>query len=59
MTAPLVPFGELGRWRRSFPRSATFPGILPGRMQQMATDGFRPGPGPAVIYADQFRPLLP
>jgi apolipoprotein N-acyltransferase len=27
-------------------------------MQQMATDGFRPGPGPAVIYADNVPPFV-
>tara|TARA_R110000803_G_scaffold122204_1_gene190243 strand:+ start:234 stop:1877 length:1644 start_codon:yes stop_codon:yes gene_type:complete len=53
----LVPFGELAA-AEIVPFGRYISGILPGAMQQMATDGFRPGPGPAVIYADNVPPFV-
>ncbi len=44
----LVPFGELPA-SRIIPFGEAIAGILPPAMQQMASDGFHPGAGPAVI----------
>ncbi|MEH6410603.1 MAG: apolipoprotein N-acyltransferase [Hyphomonas sp.] len=53
----LVPFGELPA-AEIIPFGRSISGILPGAMQRMATDGFKPGPGPAVIYADNVPPFV-
>ena len=53
----LVPFGELAA-AEIIPFGNYISGILPGAMQRMATDGFKPGPGPAVIYADNVPPFV-
>ena len=53
----LVPFGELPA-TRIIPFGEALSGILPGAIQRMASDGFRPGPGPAVIYADDIPPFV-
>ena len=53
----LVPFGELAA-AEIIPFGQTLAPILPSAMQQMATNGFRPGLGPAVIYADQIPPFV-
>lgn len=53
----LVPFGELPA-TRIVPFGEALSGILPGAIQRMASDGFRPGPGPAVIFADDIPPFV-
>lgn len=53
----LVPFGELPA-TRIIPFGEALSGILPGAIQRMASDGFRPGPGPAVIFADDIPPFV-
>ncbi len=53
----LVPFGELPA-SRIIPFGEALAGILPGAIQRMASDGFLPGPGPAVIYADDIPPFV-
>ena len=53
----LVPFGELPA-TRIIPFGQAMSGILPGAIQRMASDGFRPGLGPAVIYADDIPPFV-
>ncbi|KCZ90116.1 apolipoprotein N-acyltransferase [Hyphomonas johnsonii] len=53
----LVPFGELPA-AEIIPFGRSFSSLLPGAMQQLATDGFTPGPGPAVIYADNVPPFV-
>jgi apolipoprotein N-acyltransferase len=53
----LVPFGELPA-AEIIPFGRSISGILPGAMQRMATNGFKPGPGPAVIYADNVPPFV-
>ncbi len=53
----LVPFGELAA-AQIVPFGEAISGILPGAIQRMATDGFKPGPGPAVIYADNVPPFV-
>ena len=53
----LVPFGELAA-SEIIPFGRYISGILPGAMQRMATDGFKPGPGAAVIYADNVPPFV-
>jgi apolipoprotein N-acyltransferase len=44
----LVPFGELAA-TRIVPFGTSISALLPPAMQRMASDGFSPGPGPAVI----------
>ena len=53
----LVPFGELPA-TRIIPFGEALSGILPGAIQRMASDGFRPGPGPAVIFAEDIPPFV-
>ena len=53
----LVPFGELAA-AQIIPFGEALSGILPGAIQRMARDGFHPGPGPAVIYADDIPPFV-
>ncbi|MEM9668372.1 MAG: apolipoprotein N-acyltransferase [Pseudomonadota bacterium] len=52
----LVPFGELPAVE-IIPFGRLIEGILPGTLQQMVTQGFNPGPGPAVVYADGIPPF--
>lgn len=53
----LVPFGELPA-SEIIPFGRAMSSILPGALQQLATNGFQPGPGPAVIYADDIPPYV-
>lgn len=53
----LVPFGELPA-SRIIPFGESISGILPSAIQRMAREGFRPGVGPAVIYADNVPPFV-
>ncbi|HPE48128.1 MAG TPA: apolipoprotein N-acyltransferase [Hyphomonas sp.] len=53
----LVPFGELAA-ADFIPFGHSISDFLPGAMQQLATNGFRPGTGPAVIYADDVPPFV-
>ncbi|MEM7660747.1 MAG: apolipoprotein N-acyltransferase [Pseudomonadota bacterium] len=52
----LVPFGELPAVE-IIPLGRLIEGILPGALQQMVTQGFNAGPGPAVVYADGVPPF--
>ncbi|MEZ5953689.1 MAG: apolipoprotein N-acyltransferase [Hyphomonas sp.] len=53
----LVPFGELAA-ADFIPFGHSISSVLPSAMQQMATNGFRPGTGPAVIFADGVPPFV-
>ncbi|MEO0466013.1 MAG: apolipoprotein N-acyltransferase [Pseudomonadota bacterium] len=53
----LVPVGELPI-AEIIPFGQAISGILPGAMQQMATNGFKPGVGPAVVYGDGVPPFV-
>jgi len=52
----LVPFGELPAVK-IIPFGAFIEGVLPGALQRLVTQGFNPGPGPAVVYADGVPPF--
>lgn len=47
----LVPVGELPV-ARILPFGQYISGILPGALQRLATSGFEPGVGPAIVYGD-------
>ena len=53
----LVPFGELPA-SGIIPFGEAISGILPGAMQRLATNGFEPGSGPAVITTDNAPPFV-
>ncbi|KCZ88441.1 MULTISPECIES: apolipoprotein N-acyltransferase [Hyphomonas] len=53
----LVPFGELAA-AEIVPFGQALSDYLPGAMQQLARNGFRPGTGPAVIFADNVPPFV-
>ena len=53
----LVPVGELAA-ARIVPFGEAISGILPGAIQRMATSGFTPGVGPAIVYGDNVPPFV-
>ncbi len=53
----LVPVGELAI-ARILPYGEALSGILPGALQRMATSGFSPGVGPAVVGDDTVAPFV-
>jgi apolipoprotein N-acyltransferase len=53
----LVPFGELAA-AEIIPFGQAMSDFLPGAMQQLARNGFHPGTGPAVIFADNVPPFV-
>ncbi|MEL7479978.1 MAG: apolipoprotein N-acyltransferase, partial [Pseudomonadota bacterium] len=52
----LVPFGELPA-AKIIPFGEAISAILPTALQRLAKNGFEPGPGPAVVYADGVAPF--
>lgn len=53
----LVPFGELPA-ARIIPFGQALSAILPDAMQRLASDGFEPGSGPAVITSANIPPFV-
>ena len=53
----LVPVGELPL-ARILPLGQQLAGILPGALQRMATAGFEPGSGPALVFGDTVPPFV-
>lgn len=53
----LVPVGELAP-ADILPFGEAISGILPGAIQRMATSGFTPGVGPAIVYGDNVPPFV-